>query len=70
MREIIDEETRDMLNGMMKHVLEPFKIYNAGEYEKECLVLIAREDCSLYDSLCIRWCGRRMTCRIMGRVIS
>ena len=47
--EIIDEDIKGMLNEMMQHDLEPFKIYNPGNYEKECLVLIARKECCLYD---------------------
>ena len=51
MIEIHDDEIKDMLNSMMSNDLEPFKIYNPGDYEKECVVLIARRDCCLYDYL-------------------
>ena len=36
-------------DSMMQYDLQPFKIYNAGDYEHENLVLIVNEECSLYD---------------------
>ena len=37
------------LNEFLQHYLNIFKIYNAGDYERENLVLIAGEDCYLDD---------------------
>ena len=54
MIEITDEGMKDMLNGMMQHDLQPFKIYNAGDYENENLVLTANNECSLYDYILFR----------------
>lgn len=49
MIEIDDDNVKDMLDSMMQYDLQPFKIYNAGDYEHENLVLIVNEECSLYD---------------------
>ena len=37
------------LNEFLQHYLNIFKIYNAGDYERENLVLVAGEDCYLDD---------------------
>ncbi len=37
------------LNDLFEHYLNVFKIYKAGDYEQENLVLIAGQDCSLDD---------------------
>ena len=49
MIEIFDDDVKDMLNGMMQYDLQPFKIYNAGDYEHENLVLTVNKECCLYD---------------------
>lgn len=49
------------------HDLEIFKVYNAGDYERENLVLIANKDISsLYNYILVCMVdGRMMDCPIM-----